>query len=167
MWRILFWQTYFTFEIFHCPNIHPPKYFNAFALGHQFCGIYVDKYSLTDIKLIFFPISAARNWLQDESTNHGILITVTTLTGEPIEDGIIRFAQRGKHHDTKQPILVMFTDDVTRKMSPKTKFEGKFCSVGKFLSPQYQKHDKKHLSSPLLQFINSWYQTCIKGIKST
>ncbi|XP_072038425.1 bone morphogenetic protein 2-like [Amphiura filiformis] len=72
---------------------------------------------------VFTITDAAQNWLEDESTNHGIFISVTTLTGEPVEDGVIRFAQRGKHHDTKQPILVMFTDDITRKTSPRTRFE--------------------------------------------
>ena len=105
-------------------------HFHVSLLLPYLCGtctiMFLYIHQLKAVTFVFFSIAAARSWLEDESTNHGILITVTTLTGEPIEDGIIRFAQRGKHHDTKQPILVMFTDDVTRKMSPKTKFEGEF-----------------------------------------
>ena len=83
---------------------------------------FFNKYAKFQIHL--FRPAAVQSWLEDESTNHGILISVTSLTGEPTEDGIIRFAQRGRHHDTKQPILVTFTDDVTRKTSPPNRYQG-------------------------------------------
>ena len=105
-----------------------------------------------DLFLLLLYISAAQNWLEDRSSNHGILISVTTLTGEPVEDGIIRFAQRGKHHDTKQPILVMFTDDVTRKTNPRTKFETRGKTLGKTtIRSKFAEKKKKNTTQTQLQ----------------
>ncbi len=108
--------------------------------------------SSDDLFLLLLYISAAQNWLEDRSSNHGILISVTTLTGEPVEDGIIRFAQRGKHHDTKQPILVMFTDDVTRKTNPRTKFDTRGKTLGKTtIRSKFAEKKKKNTTQTQLQ----------------
>ncbi|XP_077999236.1 bone morphogenetic protein 2-like [Glandiceps talaboti] len=65
---------------------------------------------------VFSISSAVSSWLQNPSSNHGLLITVTTMTGVTLRDNaIIRFAKKKEHHGSKQPILVVFTNDKKRK----------------------------------------------------
>lgn len=45
----------------------------------------------------------------------GFLVKATSLSGEILNGTLVRFAQRKEHHDTKQPILVLFTDDGLQK----------------------------------------------------
>lgn len=40
----------------------------------------------------------------------GLLITAQSVNGQ-YTGSYLRFAQRNQHHDSKQPILVVFTDD--------------------------------------------------------
>ncbi|ELU02050.1 hypothetical protein CAPTEDRAFT_184506 [Capitella teleta] len=49
-------------------------------------------------------------WINDSSTNFGFLVTATLGTGHSVNETGVRFAQRGQHHDSKQPVLVTFTD---------------------------------------------------------
>ena len=41
----------------------------------------------------------------------GLLVTTTGGRGIHVNGSYIRFAQRHEHHESKQPILVIFTDD--------------------------------------------------------
>jgi bone morphogenetic protein 2/4 len=40
----------------------------------------------------------------------GFLMTASLASGQSVNDTVVRFAQRGQHHDSKQPVLVTFTD---------------------------------------------------------
>ncbi|XP_046361660.1 bone morphogenetic protein 2-like [Haliotis rufescens] len=54
---------------------------------------------------------AVEAWLNDTTTNFGLLVTTTSLHGHHVNGSYIRFAQRNEHHDSKQPILVVFTEE--------------------------------------------------------
>ncbi|KAI8797543.1 bone morphogenetic protein 2, partial [Biomphalaria glabrata] len=43
------------------------------------------------------------------------LVTAESSSGIPLDSNHIRFAQRNEHHDSKQPILVVYTDNGQRK----------------------------------------------------
>ncbi|NP_001081792.1 anti-dorsalizing morphogenic protein S homeolog precursor [Xenopus laevis] len=62
---------------------------------------------------VFSITQAVRAW-NDESANHGILVTVRNLGGAQVDPNIIRFASGRDHHESKQPMLVLFTDDGRR-----------------------------------------------------
>ncbi|CAI9723379.1 morphogenetic 2-like [Octopus vulgaris] len=63
----------------------------------------------------FTVMSALLSWMNNTSPNYGLLVRATVMSGEPINSTFIRFAQRRAHHDSKQPILVVFTDDGLQK----------------------------------------------------
>ncbi|XP_074648779.1 bone morphogenetic protein 2-like [Tubulanus polymorphus] len=60
---------------------------------------------------VFTVKTAVEQWLNRSSPNNGFLVTASSLSGEPLNSTIIRFAQRGQHHESKQPVLVTFADD--------------------------------------------------------
>ncbi|KAM4809912.1 bone morphogenetic protein 2-like [Rhinophrynus dorsalis] len=62
---------------------------------------------------VFSITQAVRAW-NDESNNQGLLVTVRNLGGAQIDPNIIRFASGKDHHESKQPMLVLFTDDGRR-----------------------------------------------------
>ncbi|XP_069832285.1 bone morphogenetic protein 2-like [Dendropsophus ebraccatus] len=62
---------------------------------------------------VFSITQAVRAW-NDESNNHGILVMVKNLGGGQADTNIIRFASGKDHHESKQPMLVLFTDDGRR-----------------------------------------------------
>lgn len=41
----------------------------------------------------------------------GFLVTTTSINGQHVNGSYVRFAQRREHHESKQPILVVYTDD--------------------------------------------------------
>lgn len=41
----------------------------------------------------------------------GFLVSTTSVIGHEVNGSYVRFAQRHQHHDSKQPILVVYTDD--------------------------------------------------------
>ena len=45
----------------------------------------------------------------------GLLVTAETTSGRHVNGSFIRFAQRNEHHDSKQPVLVIFAEDEGRK----------------------------------------------------
>lgn len=47
----------------------------------------------------------------DEGTNLGLHVVVRTLAGSQVDRKMIRFASGRNHHQSKQPMLVLFTDD--------------------------------------------------------
>lgn len=50
----------------------------------------------------------------DEGSNQGLHVVVQTLGGNPTDLKMIRFASGRNHHQSKQPMLVLFTDDGRR-----------------------------------------------------
>jgi len=64
---------------------------------------------------IFFV--QVRSWMSDEGSNLGLLVTVRTLAGLQMDLKTVRFASGQNHHHSKQPMLVLFTDDGRRAAS--------------------------------------------------
>ncbi|XP_044137574.1 bone morphogenetic protein 2-like [Bufo gargarizans] len=118
----------------HLFKLKPRPSEHAYFKRHHFCQISVylvlDKNKmdlaqgrkLLSSKLVPFHSSgwevfsitqAVRAW-NDESHNHGILVTVKNLGGGQADANVIRFASGKDHHESKQPMLVLFTDDGRR-----------------------------------------------------
>uniref|UniRef100_A0ACB8F1R1 Uncharacterized protein n=1 Tax=Sphaerodactylus townsendi TaxID=933632 RepID=A0ACB8F1R1_9SAUR len=55
-----------------------------------------------------------RDWTEEESSNRGLLLTVQGLGGAVLEPGAVQFASGRDHHESKKPMLVLFTDDGRR-----------------------------------------------------
>ncbi|KAJ8278628.1 hypothetical protein COCON_G00056940 [Conger conger] len=68
---------------------------------------------------VFSITQAVRSWMADEGSNLGLLVTVRTLGGSHMDSKLIRFASGRNHHQSKQPMLVLFTDDGRRAASLK------------------------------------------------
>ncbi|KAG2463857.1 anti-dorsalizing morphogenic protein [Polypterus senegalus] len=66
---------------------------------------------------VFSITHAVRAWTADENSNHGLLVTVRSLGGTNLDPNLIRFASGRDHHESKQPMLVLFTDDGRRAAS--------------------------------------------------
>lgn len=49
--------------------------------------------------------------MSDEDSNLGLQVVVRTLGGNQVDMKLIRFASGRNHHQSKQPMLVLFTDD--------------------------------------------------------
>ncbi|XP_022059368.1 anti-dorsalizing morphogenic protein [Acanthochromis polyacanthus] len=60
---------------------------------------------------VFTVTQAVRSWMMDEGNNLGLHVVVRTLGGSQIDMKLIRFASERSHHQSKQPMLVLFTDD--------------------------------------------------------
>ncbi|XP_072525305.1 anti-dorsalizing morphogenic protein [Salminus brasiliensis] len=63
---------------------------------------------------VFTITQAIRTWTLDQHSNLGLLVTVRTLSGSQMDLRTVRFASGQNHHHTKQPMLVLFTDDGRR-----------------------------------------------------
>ncbi|XP_062261331.1 anti-dorsalizing morphogenic protein [Platichthys flesus] len=63
---------------------------------------------------VFTITQAVRSWMVDEGSNLGLHIVVQTLGGSQVDMKLIRFASGRSHHQSKQPMLVLFTDDGRR-----------------------------------------------------
>lgn len=57
----------------------------------------------------------------------GLLVTFRSMSGEPVNNPLIRVAKR-QHHGKKQPILVLFTDDGRPRQPPTFPTPGR-CQV--------------------------------------
>ncbi|XP_036375140.1 anti-dorsalizing morphogenic protein [Megalops cyprinoides] len=66
---------------------------------------------------VFSITHAVRSWMADEGSNLGLLVTVRTLGGSQMDSKLVRFASGRHHHQSKQPMLVLFTDDGRRAAS--------------------------------------------------
>ncbi|XP_074421904.1 bone morphogenetic protein 2-like [Larus michahellis] len=66
---------------------------------------------------VFAITQAVRDWMEDESSNQGLLVTVQGLGGSPLDPPPLQFASGGDHHESKKPMLVLFTDDGRRGAS--------------------------------------------------
>uniref|UniRef100_A0A673BLT5 Anti-dorsalizing morphogenic protein n=1 Tax=Sphaeramia orbicularis TaxID=375764 RepID=A0A673BLT5_9TELE len=67
---------------------------------------------------VFTITQAVRSWMLDEGSNLGLHVVVQTLGGSPMDMKLIRFASGRNHHQSKQPMLVLFTDDGRRSSKP-------------------------------------------------
>ncbi|NWH47809.1 BMP2 protein, partial [Fregata magnificens] len=66
---------------------------------------------------VFAITQAVRDWTKDESSNQGLLVTVQGLSGTPLDPPPLQFASGRDHHESKKPMLVLFTDDGRRGAS--------------------------------------------------
>lgn len=59
------------------------------------------------------PVCCAkvRSWMSDDGSNLGLHMVVRTLGGSQVDQKLLRFASGRNHHQSKQPMLVLFTDD--------------------------------------------------------
>ncbi|XP_017574020.1 anti-dorsalizing morphogenic protein [Pygocentrus nattereri] len=73
---------------------------------------------------VFTITQAIRTWTLDEHSNLGLLVTVKALSGSRIDLRTVRFASGGSHHHSKQPMLVLFTDDGRRAPSMEVALRG-------------------------------------------
>ncbi|XP_072338702.1 anti-dorsalizing morphogenic protein [Scyliorhinus torazame] len=69
---------------------------------------------------VFTITPAVYAWTQDKASNKGLLVIVQTLTGQQLNNHIVRFATGRDHHASKQPMLVLFTDDERRGITAST-----------------------------------------------
>ncbi|XP_013862888.1 anti-dorsalizing morphogenic protein [Austrofundulus limnaeus] len=63
---------------------------------------------------VFTITQAVRSWMQDEGSNLGLQVVVRSLGGSQVDLKLVRFASGRHHHQSKQPMLVLFTDDGRR-----------------------------------------------------
>ncbi|XP_053556687.1 bone morphogenetic protein 2-like [Bombina bombina] len=128
----------------HLFKLKPRPSEQAYYKRHHFCQINV--YQVLDKNKIQLPIGrkllssrlvpihssgwevfsitqAVRAW-NDESTNQGLLVTIRNLGGAQVDPSIIRFASGKDHHESKQPMLVLFTDDGRRGIIPVNPLQG-------------------------------------------
>ncbi|NXR28161.1 BMP2 protein, partial [Cinclus mexicanus] len=74
---------------------------------------------------VFAITPAVRDWTEDESSNQGLLVTVQGPGGGPLDSPPLQFASGRGHHESKKPMLVLFTDDGRRGASlPTAGFPG-------------------------------------------
>lgn len=66
---------------------------------------------------VFNVKEAVLDWMAGRRPNRGILVTCSTLFEQTVD---VRFARRNEHHNSKQPILVLFDDDAKTHASPAT-----------------------------------------------
>ncbi|KAJ1084834.1 hypothetical protein NDU88_004980 [Pleurodeles waltl] len=67
---------------------------------------------------VFSITQAVRSWTDDDKNNLGLLVTMKTLGGVQVDPSAVRFASGRDHHQSKQPMLVLFTDDGRRGTVP-------------------------------------------------
>nr|XP_009668172.1 PREDICTED: bone morphogenetic protein 2-like [Struthio camelus australis] len=74
---------------------------------------------------VFAITQAVRDWTEDETSNQGLLVMVHSLGGGPLDPPVVQFASGRDHHESKKPMLVLFTDDGRRGASlPTAGFSG-------------------------------------------
>ncbi|XP_053507741.1 anti-dorsalizing morphogenic protein [Ictalurus furcatus] len=73
---------------------------------------------------VFTITQAVRTWMTDEHSNLGLLVTVRTVADVQLDVRNVRFASGQNHHHSKQPMLVLFTDDGRRVTSPEGTLKG-------------------------------------------
>ncbi|XP_048833604.1 bone morphogenetic protein 2-like [Brienomyrus brachyistius] len=66
---------------------------------------------------VFSITHAVRSWMLDEGNDLGLMVTVRTLGVSQVDSKLVRFASGQDHHHSKQPMLVLFTDDGRRTAS--------------------------------------------------
>uniref|UniRef100_A0A8C6UM37 Anti-dorsalizing morphogenic protein n=1 Tax=Neogobius melanostomus TaxID=47308 RepID=A0A8C6UM37_9GOBI len=71
---------------------------------------------------VFTITHAVRSWMVDEGSNMGLHVVVRPLGGSAVDMKLMRFASGRNHHQSKQPMLVLFTDDGRRPTRVETTF---------------------------------------------
>ncbi|XP_044276934.1 bone morphogenetic protein 2-like [Varanus komodoensis] len=69
---------------------------------------------------VFTITQAVRDWVGEENSNQGLLVTTVGLGGAPVDSSTVLFASGRDHHESKTPMLVLFTDDAHRGAVPPT-----------------------------------------------
>ncbi|XP_051894238.1 anti-dorsalizing morphogenic protein [Pristis pectinata] len=87
---------------------------------------------------VFTITNAVYDWTQDKESNKGLLVIVRSLAGQQLKN-YIHFATGRDHHSSKQPMVVLFTDDERRGTATSTSSIGN--SSNPFL-PEVTLHDK-------------------------
>lgn len=70
------------------------------------------------------PPFQVRDWVAEESSNQGLLVTVQGLGGALLDPHAVQFASGRDHHASKKPMLVLFTDDGRRAAALPSGFPG-------------------------------------------
>uniref|UniRef100_A0A671YYJ3 Anti-dorsalizing morphogenic protein n=1 Tax=Sparus aurata TaxID=8175 RepID=A0A671YYJ3_SPAAU len=84
---------------------------------------------------VFTITQAVRSWMVDEGSNLGLHVVVRTLGGSQMDMKMIRFASGRNHHQSKQPMLVLFTDDGRRSTSLEKNKRKQKAPNGSFTCP--------------------------------
>ncbi|XP_048416122.1 anti-dorsalizing morphogenic protein isoform X1 [Stegostoma tigrinum] len=63
---------------------------------------------------VFTITQAVYTWTHDKKSNKGLMVIVQTLAGQQTNNHFVRFATARDHHSSKQPMLVLFTDEERR-----------------------------------------------------
>ncbi|XP_067009844.2 bone morphogenetic protein 2 [Anabrus simplex] len=63
---------------------------------------------------VFNVKQAVLSWTSGAAPNLGLIVTASTLFGEEVN---VRFARRNEHHNSKQPILVLFDDEPKKPLT--------------------------------------------------
>ncbi|XP_034021486.1 anti-dorsalizing morphogenic protein [Thalassophryne amazonica] len=63
---------------------------------------------------VFTITQSVRSWMGDEGSNLALQVVVWNLGGSQADKKLVRFASGRNHHQSKQPMLVLFTDDGRR-----------------------------------------------------
>ena len=72
-------------------------------LGRAWCAPWMNSYNFLYFHILFdFPL--------------GFLVTATSIGGVHVNGTYFRFAQRSQHHDSKQPVLVVFTEEMAQRL---------------------------------------------------
>lgn len=85
------------------------KYHHLFKAHKDLLWTTLDSVECWNKLMTFFL--KVRSWMVDEGTNLGLQVVVRTLGGSQMDKKLIRFASGRHHHHSKQPMLVLFTDD--------------------------------------------------------
>lgn len=102
-----------------------------------------------------------RSWMVDEDSNLGLHVVVRTLGGSTMDMKMIRFASGRTHHQSKQPMLVLFTDDGRRATTLESlgEIQGNFNIIGPNLS--WPSDSKNTLSTGFLQKKHLMSKCCV------
>lgn len=83
--------------------------------------------------------------MSDEDSNLGLQVVVRSLGGSPVDMKLIRFASGRNHHQSKQPMLVVFTDDGRQPAALESK--GETCIIQVLSAPGVEIR-RKSLGNP-------------------
>ncbi|KAL4608026.1 bone morphogenetic protein 2-like [Arapaima gigas] len=70
---------------------------------------------------VFSITHAVRSWMADKNGDLALTVMVRVLGGSQTDSRLLRFASGRHHHHSKQPMLVLFSDDGRRSTSLGTK----------------------------------------------
>ena len=80
----------------------------------------------------------------------GFLVSSQTIYGSDLGESAVRFAQRKAHHESKQPILVIYTNDGSQRtpnfISPKDQGMNQSYNIKEYLLKQYTSKFQSHQS---------------------